>query len=400
MSDEINDRRIRVLTLTRDLAVKVGAGGAERLAYEFAAGLDRARFESYLCLTHKPEPAWQAATDEEVDELQDAGVCVLRLERNSTLQVMPWLMLYRLLVAEKIDVVHAHMPRASVPGTIIARMAKVPVMISHEHGWAFEGKPLRVLLDRCVVARGDAILAVSEHDRRKMIEVERLPPALVRVLPNGIETPAAGDPETRRKLGVEDDVALVGAVGRLVPEKAHADLIKAMALLRGESRRVRCVIIGDGPELRALTELTQSLRISDDVQLLGARDDVLDLISALDVAVICSRHEGSPLAVLEYMAVGVPIVATAVGGIPELIDDGVHGVLVEQGRPPALAGAIARLLDDEALAKRLGEQAQQRQRAEYALEVVVRRLEALYLELSGADARQTPDRLTTGSSRR
>ncbi|HEV3320354.1 MAG TPA: glycosyltransferase [Solirubrobacteraceae bacterium] len=380
MADAHGDSRIRALTLGRD----VGAyfGGAERLAYEFVKRLDPERFKRYLCVTHARPPEHRAANDRELAQLEESGVEVLRLERESPASNMAWAKLYRLLAEESIDIVHAHMPRAGIPGTIIGRLARVPVIVNHEHTWSYQGKPLRRFLDRNVIARGgDVLLAVSEWDRRRIIEVERIPPECVRIFSNGIAPMPAGAPTPRAQLGVTSDVGLVGALGRLEPQKRHDDLIRAIALLKRAGTPVQCVIAGQGPDRPKLQALIGELGLDEDVRLLGYRDDIAGIIRALDVAALSSAFEGSPLAVMEYMACAAPIVATAVGGVPELIEDGVHGLLVAPGDPPALASAIGRLLEDRALAARLGGAACERQRAEFDLDVVVRRLEQLYLEL-------------------
>ncbi len=375
-----DDPRIRVLTLTRDVAFALG--GAERLAYEFALRLNPTRFHSSLCLTRAPDSVHAEATAECLAQLRAAGVEVLRLDRRSSLALSPWLRLYSFMVRERIDIVHAHMPRASVPGTIIARLARVPVVVSHEHGWSFQGKPVRRFLDRHVVARGsDVMLAVSQWDRENLIDVERIPAERVRVLPHGIPPLPETSLDVRGELAQRSDVGLVGAVGRLFPEKGYDDLIRAIALLRDDGCMVSCVIVGGGPEEPALRALIRDLGVEENVHLLGYRQDVPDVIRALDVAVLTSRHEGSPLAVMEYMACGAPIVATAVGGVPELIEDGVHGLLVPPCDPGALADAIRRLLGDRELARRLGDAARQRQRAEFDVEAALRRLEGLYEEL-------------------
>jgi glycosyltransferase involved in cell wall biosynthesis len=380
------DSRVRALTLTRD--VGAGFGGAERLAFEYAMRLDPARFKRYLCVTHAPDPQYRAATERDVARLRADGVEVLRLERESLASNIAWRRLYALLVRESIDILHAHMPRASVPGTVIGRAARVPVIVSHEHGWSFEGKSVRRFLDRNVVARGsDVLLAVSEWDRRNIAVVERVPLDHVRVLPNGIlPVPAAGH-DLRAELAIPAAARLVGAVGMLRPEKGYGDLVNAIALLKRDSFAVRCAIAGDGPEEGSLRRLIASLGLADDVLLLGRRTDVTDVIASFDVAVLSSKHEGSPLAVIEYMAGAVPIVATAVGGVPELVQDGVHGLLVPPGDPRALAGALRRLLEDRELAARLGAAARARQQAEYSLDVVVKDLEALYLELYSKSGR-------------
>jgi glycosyltransferase involved in cell wall biosynthesis len=380
MSSAANDPRIRALTLGRDVGPYFG--GAERLAFEFVKRLDPERFKRYLCVTHARPPEHRAANDRELAQLEQEGVEVLRLERESLVSNAAWIKLYRLLRRESIDIVHAHMPRAGIPGTIIGRMARVPLIVNHEHTWSFQGQPLRRFLDRNVIARGgDVLLAVSEWDRRHIIEVERIPPECVRILSNGISPISPEGPDLRRELGGAPAVGLIGMLGRLEPQKRHDDLIRAVALLKREGVPVRCVIAGHGPDEDMLRSLIGDLGLGEDVSLLGHRDDISSVIRALDVAVLSSVFEGSPLAVMEYMACAAPIVATAVGGVPELIEDGVHGLLVEPRDPEALAGAIRRLLEDRALALRLGQAASERQRAEFDLDVVVRRLEALYLEL-------------------
>jgi len=382
-----DDSRIKVLTLARDVGTCYG--GAEKIAFEFVKRLDPERFERHLCVTHAPPPEQRVANERDLVALEEAGVEVLKLECRSLLSNAAWTRLYMRLTRSSIDVLHAHMPRASVPGTLIGQLARVPVIVNQEHGWAFQGKPVRQFLDRNVVARGsDVLLAVSEWDRRHMIEVERIPADRIRVLPNGIPPVPEEGPDVRSELGVPPEVGLIGAVGRLYPEKGYDDLIRAMALLKQDAPgSFRCVILGHGPEEQRLQALIDELDVAHEVQLVGRRQDVPDVIRALDVAVMSSKNEGSPLAVMEYMAGAAPVVATAVGGIPELIEDGVHGLLVRPRDPAELAAAIRRLLDDRPLATQLGQAARERQRANYDLDVVVRRLEDLYVELYDASRR-------------
>ncbi len=203
---------------------------------------------------------------------------------------------------------------------------------------------------------------------------------------NGVspqETVAAGPPALARTAGTH----LIGAVGRLYPEKGFVYLIEAVALLRDSGYSVHCVILGEGPQAGELGELVERLGVGEQVQLLGRRDDVDRVIRELDVAVLCSVREGSPLAMLEYMAAGAPIVASAVGGVPELIDDGVHGLLVAGADAQALHDGIARLLDDRALAERLGAAARARRAAEFDLDGLMRRIEELYDELLARNGR-------------
>jgi glycosyltransferase involved in cell wall biosynthesis len=375
--------RIGVLTLARNVGTCYG--GAERIAFEFVKRLDPERFTRRLCVTHAPPDELRPAEDRDMAELDRAGVQVVRLECRSLLSNVAWARVYSQLTHGSIDILHAHMPRASVPGTILGRLARVPVIVNHEHSWSFQGKPVRQFLDRNVVARGsDVLLAVSEWDRSRMVKIERIPPERIRILPNGIASVPQDGRDLRGEFGASPEVGLIGAVGRLYPEKGYDDLVRAIALLKQDSvRPIRCVIVGHGSEREKekLQALINELDVAHEVRLVGRRQDVPDVIRALDVAVLSSRNEGSPLAMMEYMAGAAPIVATAVGGIPELVEDGVHGLLVPPHDPNALAAAIRRLLADRTLALRLGDAARERQRSNYDLDAVVGRLERLYVEL-------------------
>jgi glycosyltransferase involved in cell wall biosynthesis len=377
-----SDKRIRVLTLARD--VGSGYGGAEKVAFEFVRRLDEQRFKSYLCTTRAPHHTRVESVARDRRELDAQGIEVLDLGRESHHDVLPWRHVYSLMVRERIDIVHAHMPRASGPGAVLARLARVPVVISHEHGSALEGKIGRRIVDRLLVAPlSTRMLAVSEWDRRNIIELEGIAPERIEVLPNGIPVPREDGPDVRPELGVPAGVPLVGAVGRLFPEKGYDDLMRAVAVLRDRGRELRCVVVGDGREAHeeVLRALIPELGIEREMSLAGRRSDIPDVIRAFDVAVLPSKREGSPLAMLEYMAAGAPIVATSVGGVPELITDGESGLLVPPDDPAALADAIDRLLGDRELAQRLGRAAKARQRAQYDLDVVVHRLEQMYVEL-------------------
>jgi glycosyltransferase involved in cell wall biosynthesis len=379
-------RRLRVLHLARDAGYG-GIGGAEILVLEFARRLDPERFESYLCITRRPEPDRAALAVREAAELTRSGVRVLNLDRSSSASLAPWRRLWWLLARERIDVVHAHMPRANVPGALLARTAGVPVVLAHEHGSVRYTDPVRRLLNRTVVGPlSDAVLAVSDWDRQRLIAEQGLPESRVRVFRNGILPLPDDVPDVRAELA-EPDVPIVGALGRLDPVKGYDVLIAAVARLRAQGVRLRCVIAGVGPDEARLGHLIDEWGVGSEVGLLGLRDDVPALLRAFDVAVMPSRSEGAPLAIIEYMAAALPIVATRVGGIPELIEPDVHGILVEAEDPVALADGIARILDHPDQAAGLAAAARARQRAEFDLDVVVRRLEELYVSLySGHEA--------------
>ncbi len=345
--------------------------------------LDPSRFDRALCVTRWPAAAADEGADDLVAELRDAGVTVLKLERTGARALGAWRPLGAWMRGHPVDVLHAHMFGSNVWGTVISRVAGVPVMIAHEHMWSFEGEPVRRLLEKVLIGRGaDAFLAVSRELRRRMIELEGISPEKVLMLPNGIPAPppAAGR-DVRAELGIPPGVPVIGAVGRLRPEKAMDVLVRAAKILLPDHEGLRVLIAGDGEERAGLERLVADLGLGDSVYLLGRRADVPDLLTSLDVAVNCSDFEGSPLAVMEFMEAGTPIVATAVGGTPDLVEHGVHGLLVEPRRPDQLARAVAQLLGDPEAALVLARRAQARRRAEFTIETMVQRLERLYVEM-------------------
>ena len=222
-------------------------------------------------------------------------------------------------------------------------------MITHEHGWAFEGEPLKVFLDRELIARGGTMhIAVSRADQERMTSIERIKPKDTVFVPNGISEPlpAPSGKDVRAELGIAPDTPLVGTMGFLRYPKAIDNLVRAADPLRRLVPGVKVLVAGDGPDRPMVEGLIDELDLHDTVMLLGLRSDVPDLLAALDVAVCPSDSEGSPLSIMEYMDAGLPVVSTNVGGVPDLIDDGVHGLLVPRRDPEALARAMAELLRD------------------------------------------------------
>lgn len=381
-------RRLRVLTLVDAIGTH---GGGERLAQQIAVNLDSSRFEATLCVSR-----WRHEQQHEtaLAELRDAGVRFLGLERGSRLRPGPWRELIAYMREWEADVLHTHKFGSNAWGALIAPRARVPVFVAHEHTWSYEGQPHRRLIDRHLIARrADAFVAVSREDRRRMIEVERIPEAKTRFIPNGIPDPPPPDPshDVRAELGIAPGQPVVGVVATLRPQKALDVLIRAIPRLREAVPSVRVLVVGGGdepgaPEARRLREIAHDLGVTESITFLGMRADVPDLLGAIDVAVLSSDFEGSPLSVMEYMAAGKPVVATRVGGVPDLVEEGVTGLLVDPRDPDGLAAAILDLLGDPARATAMGEAGRERQRREFSIEATARRVGELYEELLAARA--------------
>jgi glycosyltransferase involved in cell wall biosynthesis len=359
-------------------------GGGERLAVENAALLDPSRFEVTFCLTRwRPQAGGTEPTDSSLARLEAAGVRVVRIQR-SRFAVWAWRPLFQILRRRRIDVVHSHLFGSNVWGVVLGKLARVPIVVAHEHIWSYEGKPLRRFLDRHLIARfSSAFVAVSEDGRRLMVEREGVDPDDVVVIPNGIKPREHGDgARVRSELEISPDAFVVGSVGNLRSQKAFEVLIEAASLLRPRlGPGFRVLIAGEGPERARLRELIAARQLEGVVTLLGARADVPDLLDAFDVAVCCSDFEGSPLSVMEYMQAGLPVVGTSIGGLDGLVIDDENGILVPVQDPAALAAALARLEADPALRSSLGARGEELCRQNWRLEVWIGRVEELYLGL-------------------
>ncbi|MGI8462506.1 MAG: glycosyltransferase [Solirubrobacterales bacterium] len=367
------------------------AGGGERFAARLVAALDPDRFERLLCVTRwDPERDAGPGTETELELLREAGVEFIGLRRRSRADLLAWRPLLELLRSERVDVLHTHMFGSNVTGVVLGRLARVPVIVAHEQTWDYQGRPLRRLFDRELIARlSDTFVAVSSEDRRRMTEIEGIAVGDIELIPNAValgETTSGDD--VRADLGIAPSDPVVGLVAMMRPQKALEVLIDAAAILRERFPSLRVVIVGDGSRRPLIEDLIAERGLEANFLLVGQRDDVADLVATFDVATLCSDFEGTPLAVLEYMGAARPIAATRVGGIPDLIDDGVEGLLVPPRDPEALAQAIGRLLDDRALARRLGERARERRSREFDIAATARRVGDLYESLYRSSGRR------------
>src|SRR5215213_8949945 len=189
---------------------------------EIATRLDQSRFESLFCASRYWEGTRTDYVQDAERRMDEAGVRYFGLGRRSSTDLYRWLPLRRILRRERVDVLHAHMFGSNVWGTVIGRLARVPVVVAHEHTWSFQGKPLRRLVDRELIGRGSSVfVAVSRDDRRKMIEIERVAADKVLFMPNGIPTPPPpSGADVRAELGIAPDAPVIGTVSVLRPQKA------------------------------------------------------------------------------------------------------------------------------------------------------------------------------------
>jgi len=300
--------------------------------------------------------------------------------------------LVRLARTHQVTVLHAHAAAAALAACPAGRLAGVPAVVVTMHGSIRLGGVWRqragIAAQKAVLRWSHRIICVAEHVRAELLELGLVRPDRAVTVYNGIDQPVprSGEAEAlRRELGLPADRPVVGTAARLAPQKGVEYLLRAAAVLRDEGRPVALVIAGDGPLKAPLEKMSRALGV--DTRFLGHRPDVAGLLQLFDVFVLPSVTEGLPLVVLEAMAVGCPVVATKVGGVPEVVEDGRTGRLVPAGDPEALAQAVADTLRDRAGAQVMAAAAGERVRHLFTHDRMVRRILAVYRDALAAEGK-------------
>lgn len=295
--------------------------------------------------------------------------------------------------ANRFDLVHTHKYKDNLVGTVAAGYCGIPHLVRTIHGLAepfhgFEAVKMRLYDtadDMAIRAKADKVIAVS-GEIAKILQA-RYGEQHVAHIYNGIQLDnirfQKSPTDIRLLLNVSEGARLIGVVGRLTAVKGHQHFLAALAELKQRASDIHGVIVGDGPLRASLQAHAQKLGLADCVHFVGHRDDTYDFMRALDVFVLPSLHEGIPMVLLEAMALARPIVASRVGGIPEVIQDGVHGLLVPVGDEQALADACLQHLTDRELATRCCGAAQRRVEQQFSSAAMADQMCRLYAEVTG-----------------
>ncbi|HEY7134888.1 MAG TPA: glycosyltransferase [Acidimicrobiia bacterium] len=367
-------RPVRVLWLVKGL----GPGGAERLLVASAAAHARDGFAfevDYLL-------PWKDAL---VGELAALGVPSRCLEVHDERDLRWAARLRRRLVREPVDVLHAHSPYPAGIARLVVRTlprARRPRLVYTLHNtWHSFARPTRWLCG-ATYALDDADVAVSTQVHAT------LPPRLqarTEVVVHGVvldevRRQRACRDHVRAELGLRADEVVVGTVANFRAQKDYPNLLAAACVLRDRGVAVRIVAVGQGQLESETRALHAQLGLGNRVLLLGRRDDAVRVLAACDLFTLASDNEGLPVAVMEALALGLPVVATAVGGVPEAVTDGVEGLLVPPKQPEALADALTALAADPRRRAAMGAAAQARSET-FDIRVAARRLEDIYREV-------------------
>jgi sugar transferase (PEP-CTERM/EpsH1 system associated) len=365
------------------VVARLGMGGMEHNIFKLASGMQKSEFEQALCALR--------GMDAQVAWLRNfSGKVFFAGETDSGLQFAVF-RLATIMKQYRPHIVHSR-NWGAIEAVPAARLAKVPVVIHSEHGYELDmlaGLPLRRrLLRRAFYGMADALFTVSDELCHYHGRQAGIPPERFRVIRNGVDTehfasrPAERD-RLRQRLGFADKDLVIGCVGRVVRIKDLPTLFRAAEILVKRAVTVRLLLVGSGPELPACErQVAASPELAGRVQFLGACNNVSDLLQAMDIFVLTSICEGMSNTLLEAMASGLPLVATRVGGNPEVLEDGHCGWLFPPGDPVKLAELLLLLADSRELRQQFGMAARQRAIAEFSLERMLESYRDLYLELA------------------
>lgn len=268
------------------------------------------------------------------------------------------------------DIVHTHMFWPNLYGSLAAQLAGVPVVTS-EHGRNEWKRDRHKWLEANVISRiAKARLCVSQDILRMRRDIDGIPSQLLQLVPNGVVVPL------RAQVSRQDLV--IGSVGRLVTAKDFPTLIQAVAILVGRGAKPHLDIVGGGPERQVIEAAIQREQIESYVTLAGMQTNVADWLARWSIFVSSSVREGQPIALLEAMATSLPCVATAVGGVPDTLEDGVEGIIVPPDNPAALADGIQKFLDDAGLRNTCGQAARKRVLRDFSISSLASKCQDIY----------------------
>jgi glycosyltransferase involved in cell wall biosynthesis len=385
--------RVRVMRIVSRLNI----GGPSIHVVLLNGGLDPARYDSLLVA------GTEGAAEGNLKDLVTTRALRLHtvpeLGREIALRddLRALIALYRLMRRERPHIVHTHLAKAGFVGRLAARLAGVPIVLHTFHGHTFHSyfSPAKtrifLVMERFCARLSDRIVTISDRLRDEIAAFGVARPEAITVIPLGFDlTPFREASRGRRhgrfqtSLGLPDDAHLIGIVGRLVPIKNVALFLEAAARAAAGEPRLHFAVVGDGDLRLDLEARARSLGLAGRVHFVGWRRDLPDLYADLDALVISSDNEGTPVSLIEAMATGTPAIATCVGGVPDVVVDGVTGRLVPPGDADALAAAMLDLVARPGVTAAMAIEAQQGVLARYRGERLVDDIDRLYRELLAA----------------
>ena len=347
------------------LLEELNFGGTQRQALELALNLNPARFKAEI---------WTMAAGDDMAPLAEKGrIPVVHLSRSTRVGPEGLLNLWRRLRSARIDILVLMTVVPNIWGRLLGRLARVPIIVGTCRG---DGSALRQH-EKLLWPLVDHHICNAIALKRKLSNRYHIPESLITVIPNGVDSAFFEPPATAR----EEDRKIILCIARLVPEKDHHTLITAFGLLARRHPDAELWIVGDGNRRKPISEYAGQAAFAGRIRLIPGQLDIRPLLWQGSVLVLSSLEEGLPNVVLEAMASGLPVVATEVGGLPEVVEHGRTGLLVPSRNADALANALSLLLSDEKIRAAFGREGTRRARHCYSNSRMVREYERIFERL-------------------
>ncbi|MBE9575075.1 MAG: glycosyltransferase family 4 protein, partial [Proteobacteria bacterium] len=323
--------------------------------------------------------------------LKDISIPCLVRRIDPVRDFLAFLSILRLLIREKPTIVHTHTYKAGILGCWAAKLAGVPVIVHTPHGHVFFGhfSPLVtrffMIIEKTTASIIDHMVALSEGERKDYIAFSVSKPDKMVTIHSGVDVTRfmkaqVNIEEKRTSLGLNTKGLVVGTIGWLLPIKGPLYLLKAMEVIWQTNPEIHLVYVGKGDLEEEVRSEVSRTGVSEKVTFLGWRDDIPEIMQVLDIFVLPSLNEGMGRVLVEAMAAGKPIVASNVGGIPDLVKDGQNGFLVKPGDSKSLSFAIKKLLDDKKMREEMGKKGRA-MAGNYSVKKMVKKIDALYASL-------------------
>ena len=382
--------RIRIL----NIITRLEQGGAPLSVLEMIGRLSSSRYDVVLAAGQTDDPDLDLTEAARNRGLQLCVIPALRRTIHPLRDLLAFCQIVRAIRAGRYHLIHTHTSKAGLLGRLAARFCGIAAVVHSPHGTVLEGYfgPLTTrffaLLERLAALWADRIICLTEMEIGQYLRVRIGRRSQYTHIYNGIDVEAfagrASDRTAlRTALGLAADHLVCITVGRLVPVKGHADLLHAFRMAVTACPQLRLVIVGEGLLRPQLEDLSANLGLDQRVMFLGWRNDTAELLGASDIFILSSHNEGLGLVLVEAMARCLPVVATAVGGVPEVVRHNRTGILVAPCAPEAMARAIQALAADVERRRRMGRAGYERARAHFSIDDTVRRTEQLYRTLIG-----------------
>jgi len=376
-----------------EVITRLDWGGSPDIVRIILQGLNPDIYESKLIFGLTKNPSKK--TSDFLRDFKKNVVVIPELKREVSpfTDLMALIKLYFLFRRERFDIVHTHTAKAGVLGRLAAYLARVPAIIHTPHGHNFYGyfpqvmSKVIILIERFIGCFTDKIIALTELERKDLLRFKVVGQERIILIPQGIDLKLNGDmakkrDEIRKEFNIKPEDLLVGMVGRLEPVKGPGYFVEAAKDVARDFSNVRFLLAGEGSLHKKLIRQTQRLGLTEKFIFTGWRQDALDIIRALDILVLPSLNEAVGIVLIEAGVFSVPVVATRVGGIPEIVQDNQTGILVNPKDARGLSAAIKLLLKDETKRRQMGLAAQAWIKGRFSAEEMIKNIQGLYTDVS------------------